>query len=402
MAALKPSDQTYRELVAELEGLNDGSFSLDELVARYADDPEGLEKVINASDLMTAAKTDAGEQAGHTAEFAPAGYEDRPAQYAALELQSLRNEYAKKLYAQAIIAYLALANEQHSHSAADKKVVADFFQAIWAYDPAKHLRSSYDVIRETEPKRIEAASKTFDAEITRVRAPAMEQLQNLNRFITKHYSQLQHWVTVLWDEDPLLQDSIIIYDVFSTPEAARVFAEKYQDHFNSNLITIPLRQRVAYAPFAQFNYEKLRVASEDPVVAGIFANDRESKILAADILQNRASKLNKPNAEELQRLAKLHTDLKQYTGVDVNNEERNKKLEAYQKAREEVEMSMAPDGSVMVPIINPLTGERRVVYTRAEGVGETAARLQDKFAGEPVAPSSEDLSELMDIAQKGV
>jgi hypothetical protein len=398
MASLRPSDQVYEELLDELKGFNDGSICIDDLVAKYADDPEGLEKVINASDLMQASKTDVDPHA----EFAPAGYEDRPPQFAALEIQSLRNEYAKKFYAQAIIAYLATANEQMTHSADDKKTVASFLQNVWGYDPAKHLRSSYDVIRETEPKRIAAASRVFDKEITRIRAPALEQVQNLNRFITKNYSQLQHWVTVLWDEDPILQDAVIIYDVFPTADAARVFAEKYQEHFNSNLITIPLRQRVAYAPFAQFNYEKLRVASEDPVVAGIFANDRESKTLAADILQNRASKLNKPNAEDIQRLAKLHTDIKQYTDVEVNNEERTKKLEAYQKVREEVELSMAPDGSVMVPIINPMTGERRVIYTQAEQPGETEKRLGDKFAGKPLEPSSDELSDLMEIAQKGI
>jgi hypothetical protein len=378
----RDSVKVYSDLIDELKLVGEGSLSVDDILERFKDDPDFLDKLRNISDMINANYS----EEGVSVDFNPPGYEDRKPEYVVLEVKNLRNEYAKKFYAHSVISFLfAVLSQDKELTPETRPIVESFLKRAWGYDANKHLRSAYRTIKATEKDRMSAASATFSREVTAVMAPALEQIQSLDRFITNNYEQLRLWTSTLYGETPDLEDSIIVYDTFASRELGEAFMEKHQESFVGAPILIQARQRVAYAPFS-FNRERVIISKEDPMIAALFEEQQNTKILAKDILQNKASKLNQVPVEDLKALSKMRDNIEGFSGTPYQDEARQKKIREYHEAREQVEMKMAPDGTVAVPILSvDETGKlaRKVIYTKTESAKETSTRFKETFTKEP-------------------
>lgn len=415
MAASSSSIDKYQEAIASADALiaqGGSALGLDDLIdlvvsgdtasianaGSHAAAAQRLDTARNLLDIHTVNQID--QFAGP--EFAPDEYANRPDQFTVLEVTNLRNEFAKKFYVHAIMAHMGTLAEQAALPAEQKQIVRDFLRSVWAYDPAKHLRSAYKVIQEGDERERVAAEHVFAQELAGVTPPALEQLQSLDRFISQHYEDLCLLVSMFYGEVPDFEDSVIVYDTFPTKDAASSFVNRYSKHFLRTPVTVQTRRHTVLAP-TRANRERVQVISDNERVASVFQEQQEAKILARDLLQNRVerarkSDLSAANSAEFQadakRYAELRKMIKNFSGDDLFDEEASRHMREFKELREKLEVHLTPDGAVAVPCT--VIGEdgkasRKIFYTKTEKPAETEDRLKKTFKGapDPVSPSED-------------
>lgn len=211
--------------------------------------------------------------------------------------------------------------------------------------------------------------------------PSADVYYNWTRYTENHYEEIREAVAALYMEKPDLEFSVILYDAFKTPEAAKTFLQQHANEFKWGVEHIQNNAVCLLGPFKE-NRNRVDYYNKNTEVLKMMHDQQEADHkLGKDIMEKQVRVKKRKNIEEAgpdapglaaySRAMNVMTDLgaKKIISVDEMRElEEAKELAA--KIREDYEV---PDDAIQVDVFAPVEDAdgnikltKNKFYTQAE------------------------------------
>lgn len=211
--------------------------------------------------------------------------------------------------------------------------------------------------------------------------PSADVFYNWGRYLDNHYEEVRDTVSALYSEKPDLEFSVILYDAFKTPEAAKSFLQQHANEFKWGVEHIQNNAVCLLGPFKE-NRHRVDYYNKNTEVLKMMHDQQEADHkLGKDIMEKQVRVKKRKNIEEAgpdapglaaySRAMNVMSELgsKKIISVDEMRELENAKS-TVEKIREDYEV---PDDAIQVDVFAPVTGPDGTIslaknkfYTQAE------------------------------------
>jgi hypothetical protein len=218
--------------------------------------------------------------------------------------------------------------------------------------------------------------------------PPVDVFHQLNRYLTNHYEQLRDVVDALYDEKSDFEYSAILYDAFTSPEAAREYRIQHESEFKSEVLTIENSGITLIGPFKE-NRDRVDFYNKHTEIMKRMMEQIDSDHkLGKDLMEKQVKNQKRkniaemgPDAPGLAAYAKAANEIQDLGARKVLTKEETERLIAAQKAEREIREDFeTPDDSIRVDVFFPQTtpdGQTTLAKTKFFSQAEAPLHLQE-------------------------
>jgi hypothetical protein len=243
--------------------------------------------------------------------------------------------------------------------------------------------------------------------------PPVDVFHHYTRYLTNHYEELRAVCAEYYNEKPDIEYSVIYYDHFDSPEAAREYKIQHENEFKQEVMTIENSGITLIGPFKE-NRERIDFYNKNTEILKKMTEqaDRDQK-LGKDLMDKRTQKQKKKNVAELgpddSRLSAYSKSNNTVKNIGVKKTMTiEEQQEYYKKHREEQEKEI-PDDSVQVRMFytkevdGKMTLEDTVFHTQAESPLhlQDGSEFADKYQPVRTTPLDKSICEKTVVNRHG-
>lgn len=212
--------------------------------------------------------------------------------FTCFSMTNFAEDYIKKLNMTATIGFLNRAvDEDMDLKEEEKRIIKNFHQKHFNYNPDQHLRSALDVY-----EKVREGTVPTDEELKYV--PPADTFARIERYTENNYESLRQITDHIYGRYPEYECAIQIYDSFETEEEAQRFIAKHEKEFVLSVRMAPSSKWTCLAPYKE-NREKstFRKTNMD-LLTGMLQMSSEAERLMSEMSNDRVRKEKRRNIQE--------------------------------------------------------------------------------------------------------
>lgn len=236
--------------------------------------------------------------------------------------------------------------------------------------------------------------------------PPANVFHQFDRYLTNHHEQLRDVVSALYDEQFDIEFSIILYDAFKTPEAAREHQVRHNDEFRHEVLTIANNGITMLGSFKE-NRDKVDYYNKNTEILKRMHDQLEQDHkLGADLMKKKVDTKKRkniaeagPDAPGLAAYSKsMNTVAELGAKKQLSKEDADKYAEALKTARDIKDDYEVPDDAIQIDMFYPAVVDGKPVLNKKKfySQAEKPTFMQDECRSEEYQPARDENETLDD------